>query len=720
MQIDNPLQMNDWEIKRFIRIILAMQLALWGLIGLDAIGIKVPIARQLIGFIYLTFVPGFILLRILKLHSLGNIESILYAVGLSISTTMFTGAFMNAILPPLGISRPISMIPLIVTISVIILILNAICYVIDKDFQSQNYIDIKIFLSPSVLILCMIPFLAIFGAYAANFFHTNSILFIMLILIAVIAALIGLDLFISSKMFPFAVFLIAVSLVFHKSLISMYIWGWDINLELYLANLVIMHSIWDPSIPFTCNSMLSLVMLAPIYSLISDLNTIWVFKIIYPFLFSLVPLGLYRVFQKQTNDSIAFVSCLFFISFNVYYIEMLQLARQQIAELFLTLSILVIINKELNTSIRSSLLIIFSISLTVSHYGLSYIFMLCLILVWITLIIAENPYMQKIIKIDINRIKSENRLIKFPYVLLFISFTLTWYMYSSNSSAFNSIVIIGKHIICSISTDFLDPDSAQGLHLAMAQANPSFLHVINKFIIYLNQIFIIIGGVVLFVRFNMSKFELEYVSFAELNVMLCFAGVLVPFFASSINMTRLYHITLIFLAPICIIGGITVIWGIIRLVGMPWTSRHLATSVKVLSIYFAVFLLYQSGVVYELTEGVSSPLMVYNSSIDYPRFNDQEVSGAMWLNNERGNNSMYADNYRLLLLGSLERYSLRQYPVNSSYIYLGTFNIINGTVNSYSKTKAIRYYFYDGYQEIIDDRSKIFANGGVEVYNRRS
>ena len=53
MQINNPFQMNDWEINKFLTVILAVQLAMWGVIGLDALGLQIPIIRQLIGFIYL-------------------------------------------------------------------------------------------------------------------------------------------------------------------------------------------------------------------------------------------------------------------------------------------------------------------------------------------------------------------------------------------------------------------------------------------------------------------------------------------------------------------------------------------------------------------------------------------------------------------------------------------------------------------------------------------
>ena len=126
MQLNNPFQMNDWEFGKFLKVILAIQLAVGGVIGLDAIGLQIPILRQLIGFMYLTFVPGIIILRILKLHKLGNIETVLYTVGLSIATLMFMGLFMNTVYPFFGISRPISTIPLIITISVVVLILQFI------------------------------------------------------------------------------------------------------------------------------------------------------------------------------------------------------------------------------------------------------------------------------------------------------------------------------------------------------------------------------------------------------------------------------------------------------------------------------------------------------------------------------------------------------------------------------------------------------------------
>ena len=68
--ISNPLQMNDWGIKKFLKVILAIQVMVWVLVGLEASGMHIPFLTELVGFIYLTFVPGVVILRIFRLHKL--------------------------------------------------------------------------------------------------------------------------------------------------------------------------------------------------------------------------------------------------------------------------------------------------------------------------------------------------------------------------------------------------------------------------------------------------------------------------------------------------------------------------------------------------------------------------------------------------------------------------------------------------------------------------
>jgi len=736
MQINNPFQINDWEIKKFLKVILAIQLATWGVIGLDAIGLHIPIIRQLIGFIYPAFVPGILVLRILKLHKLGNIETLLYTVGLSIATLIFTGLFMNTVYPILGIPGPISTIPLIITISGVVLILCILSYVRDRDYSNPSFIDVGDTVSPPALFLCLLPFLAIFGTYLMNFHQNNILLMFLIVIIALIAILIGFDKFIHKKLYPLTVFMIAISLLYHTSLISMYIWGWDIHHEYYLANLVMENSTWDPTIPANTNAMLSIVMLAPIYTLISSMSLTWVFKIIYPLLFSLVPLGLYRIFQKQTSDKIAFLACFFFVSLFTFYTETLQLARQEIAELFLVLLILAMIDKNMDKTKRAFLFIVFGISLAVSHYGTSYIYMFCLISAWLILVSGENPGIQKLINnlsfkfgkkreefaINLNPLSAKNRTISSTFVLIFISFTLAWYMYVSSSSAFNTIVYIGNHIASSIFTEFLNPEAAEGLSILTSETS-SPLHEVCKYWHLASQFFIAVGILALVLKSReATKFGKEYGTFSLVNFIICFAGIAVPYFASSLNTSRLYQITLIFLAPFCVIGGITVFRMLSRVAKASWTDdRRVKNSLKVLSMFLAVYLLFNSGWIYEIAKD-NPTSFVLNTTIDYPRFNSQEVSAAKWLYSVKNSSPIYADGLRWLLLGSFRWGQVTSFPVNidkihkDSYIYLGKFNTMNESVLVAYREKALGVSFYINNSVIINDRDKIYANGGSQVY----
>lgn len=703
--------MNDWGFKRFLAAILSIQLVLWVVIGLDLMGLQIPILRQLIGFVYLAFIPGILILRALKLHNLSNIETLLYTVGLSIVTLMSVGLLMNVVCPLFGLFEPISMLPLTITISIVILMLCVLCYVRDKDFSNPSFIDVENTVAPPALFLCLIPFLTIFGTYLTNFYNNNIFLMFLIVVLALMVLLVAFDKFIPKNLYPLAIFIIAISLLFHRSLISMYLTGWDIQHEFYLSNLVITSSIWTPTIPFSTNAMLSIVILAPLFSNMCSMSPIWVFKIIYPLLFSLVPLGLYHVFRMQTNDKIAFLSCFFFMS--VFYIEMPTLARQQIAELFLVSLMLLMVNKNINRVKRTVLIIIFAFSLVVSHYGLAYIFMLSLIIVSILFFLNVWHRNQS------NMMKST---ITPTFILLYITFAITWYMYVSSSSAFTTIVHIGDHIANSIFTDFLNTEAAQGIAIITAR-EISPLHAMVKYFHLIFQFFIAVGIFTLRSKREEFKFEKEYVAISYILFVICICGIVVPFFASSLNTTRLYQMTLIFLAPFCVFGGTTVFEAMNKRVKISRTDNSMASSLKILSVFFAIFLLFSTGFVFEIAKDYPESISL-NNTIDYPHFNDWEVFGAKWWYSVKGRDRMYADEHRRLVLCSFEWNQVGSFPpdadrmLRNSYIYLGTLNIVEGKVTCVYKEGVCNKKIHLNSSDVVGSRSRIYDNAGAQIYYR--
>ena len=103
---------------------------------MDGLGIRYYyVLKQIILFIYLTFIPGFLGIGILKLHNKFNVnEIIIYSIGLSNSILMLIGAIANYVYPLLGILKPISKLPLVITINILNTMLLIIYYINNKSF----------------------------------------------------------------------------------------------------------------------------------------------------------------------------------------------------------------------------------------------------------------------------------------------------------------------------------------------------------------------------------------------------------------------------------------------------------------------------------------------------------------------------------------------------------------------------------------------------------
>lgn len=715
--------MNDWEIKKFFSVVLVAQLAVFGTIGLNLLGYKIPILREVITTLYLLFIPGILLLRIFRMHKLGNIETLLYSVGLSIFSIMFFGFLIN-MLPDFGILKPISITVLTIAISLFVGFLCILSYIIDKNFSHPDFINLNEIFSPYPLFMCLIPFLAILGTYLKNFYDINLFLMILIILIAFLVIAVAFNK-IPKKFYPFLVFIISISLLYHTSLISTQLWGWDIQHEFFLANKVIESFHWDPSLPYNTNAMLSIVIFAPIFSTLTGMSLTWIFKLVYPLVFSLVPLGLYKFFQEQTEDKLAFLSVFFLMAIFTFYTEMNQLARQEIAELFLVMLFILMIS-DMNKTKRAILSVIFAISLIVSHYGLSYIYLMSLIMVYMILVFVGSSYFEKIsrkfgLNDDLGFINWNQTVLTSTYVFLFIVFTLTWYMYLSDSSIIYKIFNIGNHIASSIFSDFLNPETAQGAAVITFKTT-SLLHEIAKYLNLIFQFSIIIGILALLKgKLRDYRFKKEYVAFVMVNFVILIISIAVPYFASALNITRLYHITLFVLAPFSVIGGIILLkFFLTKIFNKPWTKDR-DILLKIIYVGVVFLFLFYSGFIYEISG--DNPTSFSLSNIDYPVFNDQEVQGLEWLSTNKKPGYVYADAYRIPLLGRSFTVSDSQYiPQNlskikkDSYIFLGSYNTKTGTVLIRNNDMTTKSNAYLDYNSITSTKSPIYTNGNVIIY----
>lgn len=742
MQIDNIFQMNDWEINKFLKVIFAIQISVLGLVLMDGLGFCVPMLREIISTIYLLFVPGFLILRVLRLHKLSNIETLLYTVGLSISSLMFLGFFINMVYPLLGVSKPLSLQYLIITITGFVVLLSILSYFIDKDFADPSYIDFKSIISNTSLFLCFIPILSILGSLVFYFYNKNTIFMLMLTLVGLIVLLIGFKRFITPKYYPLAIFVISISLLFHTWLLSPYIVGRDIFYEVSMSNLVLISLHWNININTynlflseNTNAMLIISIFAPIVAKVTSISITNVYKVIFPLVISLTPLGLYKLFEKQTNKQIAFLAAFLFIIMGFYDVFLIS-GKQAMATFFIVLLFLCFLRK--NNIKMAFLTILFMLSIVVSHYGTTYLFIFCLLVGGLIIWLIQNRKLNNLISKfkDIKSEQSHENRINRNLILLFITFSLAWYIYVSDSSVLTTILNIGDHILATVYDEFLSPQATEGLGLVLS--DPTTLSgSLQKALTLLIQLFIVLGLLKVFFKDKM-KFNLEFMAIALSAFLLDIFAVIIPNFSNIMYTPRLYAITLIFLAPFAVIGGVYFFDKINVL--HSWKSGN---SMKLLSIILITLFLLQVGYVKEVVNdpGTSISLskeqmtnQMMNLSIqhkanfyeDYGIF-EQNYYSINWLSNNMKNFTIYSDytsskalsSYNINLMLNWEQYYPQKTELSKfNYLYLSYSNVKGGLWfnSANSVTQNSKPLEIQEIQPIFANIGEIYSNGGSEIF----
>lgn len=735
------------EIGKFLKIALAFQFAVIGLIGLDHMGIKIPILREVFCFFYLIFLPGIFILGILKLDGLSLIESILYSAGLSCSFLMFVGLCMNIIYPTFGITnKPLSTISLILSLTILISLLCLICLLKNPRYN-PNFGNIpNMVTSPYVLSLSLLPFLAIFGGYSVCFYNNNGLLFIFIFIVALIPVLVALNK-IPSDLYPLLIVIVAISLILHNEISSMYLQGSDIFYECLSANLVRFNSFWNSSVFDPYNSLLCNVILAPIFIGISGLDSIWIFKILYPFLFSLIPLGLFQVYKVQTNNKIAFLSCFFFISCLIFFTEMIQLAKQMTAEFYLTLLILLMVNRNMDEAKRAILLIIFTLSLVVSHYGLSYIF-----LISITFVYLMNFFIKKFIKNIETNIATSN------FIMVFGISSIAWYMFTSDSTIIRSLVRIGSQTLSNIS-ELFDPVRLGGTYWLIREM--SSCENIIRILYIASEFFTIIGFLYIgYQNFNKetrkSNFHDEYLLIAVAFLGWLASGTLLPHLvaAGSLGFTRMFHISLIFLAPFFIVGWIKIGKVFAKFLEIIHYKPKIddAKTLNLLSIFLMTFVLFNTSFVSEIVQEKLGGDNAISLSISQTRIENEgtireKISyyaacspesdnyGAAWIGLYRIKNKIYVDaipsNKILSFYGTPSKEIFSIDPGNNisgsyfkdSYVFLRRINYVDNIMQvnfrmQYALVHNRNWWNTSEILPTLEERlNKIYSNNGSAIYS---
>lgn len=672
--------------------VLALQLALLGIHGLHAIGFDIPLIGQIIAFIYLTFVPGFLILTIINIQLIDKWKIFLYSAGLSIIFIIFSGFILNmALYYTLGVSKPISTLPILIFMSSINFLLLFIIYT-NKRFSNADKNNITLRNSSSIsnpyLFLFILPILVFFGAHFIDSYRDNRLMVFVLLLIVLIPALVVIRNHLPDDMYPLTVFILALSISFHKTLISSYIYFYNLDFEYYSSNFVASQGYWDATYSSLINSLLSIVMVAPIYSKIMNIDLIWVFKIIYPFFLSLVPVAIYLTVREQFGQKIAFCSSVYFASSPSFFGSLLLFGREIIACIFISQIVLVLVDKEVCHVHKTILIIIFLLGLPVSHYGLTYLFIILLI----------NGKIMLSLYGQFSREQNSNHLnlFKSKIILFTIVFTISWFIYIAHGSSFQHIIDILSKTILSLD-EFLRPNSRPEIAYAAMGGSlltkTSLIGWIFRLLNYIIELSIISGFFVLLSALKNFEFNKEYKAIMIANFLFMLI-ILVPFWDRFLGMYRLLGFVLLTCSPFVILGFESGLNIFLKLLSNIFNINYYANSstcIKILMIcvILPVFTL-NIGLFSEIAKGHLDLNGVGNSPVlerwngDNGYFSNEEVSAAIWLksySNVGANAKVLSDSRSIDMLTfwfpNKDLYINTNNITSLDYLYLRRWNIVS-------------------------------------------
>ena len=719
-------------MRNSIMFVLAIHILLYVTVFLD-----IPILRPCVSFVYLTFLPGFVILHSFGVKFQGIAVESFLSVCISVLFLMFAGLLTDVLYLAVGISAPLSTLPLLITISTLTLVVFVFGLLKKNEGPKElpEFFGFKI--NKKGVFLCLLSILvlilSIIGAVYDN-------VFLMLSVITGIAAIFSASVYlrnrITSTYFMFILFTVSLSLVLQTSLISRHIMGWDIFREYQVFVSVSRTETWVPSgivSSYTSdtilNSLLSITILPTVYSTIMSFDGELIFKIVFPFIFCFVPVILFKTYETQLGKTVALLSVFFFIAdpLNLYGLGSLSLMREMIVYLFISATVFCFINRDLSISTRKVLIIAFSAGIAISHYSFAFLYAFLILFVYIAMRLSGKKH----------------EILNLALVFSVVGIVFVWYMYIS-SPPLNKLIVVFEYIGSRFTQDLL---TSQRIDPGMSAISPlsqvmSLNGLIHKVIIYISEFFVAVGIAVLALKPKKISYGhlFRWMGlFAAFLLVICLA---VPNIAPVLNFSRYYRFTMVFLAPLFTLGGL-IFLGLFAKIWKPSRIKHKFAarnlSLFILVLILVIFFFFRSGfantIILDYPDSYSLDFnRMKTSPIFGVRFGlysisnlESDISSARWLSSQTGKSPLvYSEqtigNSTLIDYAYIKSeniaYLYGQTQLESgAYVYLRSLNIVMGMVSNSSYDNPGAYFNLSDLYPSLSQTNLIYSNGASEVFS---
>jgi uncharacterized membrane protein len=526
---------------------------------------------------------------------------------------------------------------------------------------------------------------------------------------------------------------ISLSLLLSSTLISSNLPGYDIHQEFNLYENVLKAGFWDPAQDLLYASSLSITIFPSVVSIVTASSGIWLFKLLYPLLFSSVPAVLYKVYRRILQPKAAFLAVFLFMSYPAFNYTMIQLARQEIAELLLVVLLWILLSPRVSqTKCGILVLILLTIGLVAAHYSLAYVYLALLLFSFFVSHMSRRDTWASI---------------NLTMLSLSVVIALAWYSFVAKSTPLSSLTDFLSFVGNGFVKDFLDPNSRNTVVLEAVGLAPlqGLLGQADRVTEWLVQVFLGVGFVLLALKQRKSVAEKRLFPFMAAAFVFLFAAVVFPFFQAGFTLGRIYHTALLFVAPCYVLGAAKLDSVLSTLVSFAKAHLHHISSVlarftckdisaaAILVLYF----LFTSGWLYAVSMDKPTSLIIDSERIatspvpslaaryyDYYVV-DQDIDAALWLRSNAASNSLICSDHtsRYNVLNSYGGFPRTdptfQYgcPFSSAYVYLSTFNNRFGNLTVVPTAGSNQELVpISEISPSLKSENIIYANGGAVVY----
>lgn len=707
------LQLDGISVRR---LSLAYGILCLVLIAGGEAGLPIGGLRAVFVVPFISFVPGYLLLRISNAQVPDPLRRLLYSLGLSLTSLMLWGFVVNQTLPLIGITDVYSVAPLTVIMGVLITGLFIADSLRVEDTQT-SITQIQYIWQPWPLGLLLLPFLAILGSRMVTRFGDNRLILGVLLLIAVIIV-VGYAGKIPKQYLPLAVWVIAAALLLHNSVLN-HLLAWDAGKELRLAKLVVENGIWSPGVGgnWMKNAMLRIVLLHPIYSLLSGIDLLWEFKTVSPLLFAFAPVGFFRAYRSIAGRRDAFLAAVLPMAFFPFFTVLSINSRTNAALLFLSLFAVVVMDKSIQQLLQRALMALFLFGVVVSHYGIAIISVLA-----IPAAVAGN-----LLLVSRDETKPQVNMI---LAVLFITLTLAWYIFIVHQGgAFNRLAGESYQLITDVQRDLAGPSG--GASEAVSPTDSTTTQYVtteytSNTIAWLQSYYLLIGGIasagiagatvgilidkVLLrikgdtytTRFERTKKEYIFLSGGFIGVFgITFIGV------DKLNTARTLIPALLFFAPFCVLVPRVICTRVANAVNV--TQLKQAGRMIALTLVLVYFIL-NTGLFGSMTNEYHPNIM-----IDKERVVDDGTlaeKNYFWAMHYGTIHKMDADGW----VGSNTESMDQVVYLNDRKILTGMYNCTNVKRQPVKRQGSCD----DGPVQDVAQMDRVYVNSGSEVYYNQS